>query len=566
MLIYGINIDNMNAPSMHAESHVESLGPPQHEDLLNGRYELAVQQAESDARLALGFNQSTYANSSIDKLRDTYIAYDIGRVQASDLIAFDALGINPSELAVATRDYINEESDVLYSPTVGDETIAVRHRGNGLSLKLTVAGHETDYSRPMPATAINQKIKERYDAIPGYRALNEVKALWQDQRHLPPVIATQPFSVDGDPLGHAMFLSDIGLIDGSQIADKLRSGLSVEEISTEFKDILAFDVDEASDATRTTYTWGGAAERKLTHDKETGTYTFSVTQRPELAYAEVANQAPTVESIPFLETDAAKQLCSILDSAGLMFHPAYQLEMMRIGEAERFGSAYTQITREIAKWVDKPDRALMSKLFVPKDPAYSGTTLIENSSDFTLREYYDQTADGSAEDIESLVRKKWQDATLERTISGDAALAIVNMVDDIIGREASTEVATDLPVTNQDIKISYGACFDVASYYLFSETRPYEAENGVPMLEKLGGAHTFLTTEPLVFNGVRLPKGALMTRQDDGWAFLRLTPFSFDNSDDKMAFGSEVSKALRDPKVTSQALGSLSIARLTTKY
>ena len=81
------------------------------------------------------------------------------------------------------------------------------------------------------------------------------------------------------------------------------------------------------------------------------------------------------------------------------------------------------------------------------------------------------------------------------------------------------------------------------------------------MIKKTSGAKTFLTSAPVTFNGVQIPKGSLMKHEDDGWALLRLTPFSFDRPDDKLAFGSEINKALDTAEPTIELLGSVSLRR-----
>lgn len=89
------------------------------------------------------------------------------------------------------------------------------------------------------------------------------------------------------------------------------------------------------------------------------------------------------------------------------------------------------------------------------------------------------------------------------------------------------------------------------------------SENGVDMLHKTHGKETFLLVRPTMFRGVELPKGSLMSRQvDGGWAFLRLTPFAFDNPIDQEAFGSELSKAYASESRTVARVGGVSLSML----
>jgi hypothetical protein len=155
-------------------------------------------------------------------------------------------------------------------------------------------------------------------------------------------------------------------------------------------------------------------------------------------------------------------------------------------------------------------------------------------------------------------------------VQGEAAAAILSMVQDLIARDHQQEIASQLPVTNQDISMKDGACFDVATYYIgaaggtaeYPDWLKQANHNGVNMLEKTSGSKTLLTTEPIVFNGVKLPKGALFKRTSDGYAVLRLTPFSFDNPVDQLASGSEVTKAVVQQRIALQKVGGYTLDKL----
>lgn len=67
-----------------------------------------------------------------------------------------------------------------------------------------------------------------------------------------------------------------------------------------------------------------------------------------------------------------------------------------------------------------------------------------------------------------------------------------------------------------------------------------------------------------MFNGVQLPKGSLFTKSPDdgGWAFTRLTPFSLDDLEQQMAFGSEITKTYGREYRAVQELGNTSLQAL----
>lgn len=124
---------------------------------------------------------------------------------------------------------------------------------------------------------------------------------------------------------------------------------------------------------------------------------------------------------------------------------------------------------------------------------------------------------------------------------------------------------SDIPATDQRVSVSAGACFDVYGYYIDAQKirqLHYTEVNGQPLLEKTHGAHTFINTRPLMFKGVELPKGALFVQADDGnYAFLRLTPFVFDEYNDMVsAFGTEVLEADDNRESYTQILRRMNIA------
>lgn len=130
-------------------------------------------------------------------------------------------------------------------------------------------------------------------------------------------------------------------------------------------------------------------------------------------------------------------------------------------------------------------------------------------------------------------------------------------------RDADTTSTPELPVTQEYVQISASACFDVAGYYLQAVDIGRIGlihENGVAMLEKMHGGHTYLLLHSTVLNGVELPKGTLMQKNlDDKWAMLRLTPFCFDSEEDQLATGSELAKSFEYQTALLQRFGSTAL-------
>ncbi len=318
--------------------------------------------------------------------------------------------------------------------------------------------------------------------------------------------------------------------------------------------------------------WGGDSsnsERVLFVDRKTGDTSITLHRRPEQNYVEKANQS--VEYSPaFIDTKCASELADLMAQQKMMFNPALQKEMLRMGDADRYGSAYTQMTREIAKWVNRPGRLAVSNLFVPYDEKFSGVNIVDSYLP-------GQTYLGAHDEVDkfgmSSVEEKAREAIMQIDASGasEPTRLLIEMAQQAVGR---TAYDSDLPVSKVDVSMQLHACFDVASYYIGGSLMPkrmdgvaVKKEKGVPMLEKTYGGETSMLLEPTLFNGVVLPKGSLMAkiepggyRQDgDGkWVFLRLTPFTFDSPEDQVATGTEMPKALaRDRIIGSVTLDTL---------
>ncbi|HSH18105.1 MAG TPA: hypothetical protein VK978_01855 [Candidatus Saccharimonadales bacterium] len=546
---------------------------PLQESLLTGRYNAAVRTAERQLRGVFAVDPTKDPRVSLSQVRDSYYGgYDCGVLRPSELIAFDAVDVRITDLTKDTGGYNPESSTLVQSIQVEDEHVDVHSYGRGVSLQFRKEGHEPDPANPLQPTAITERIRQRFAQSPAHREMARINVELQSQPTTPPSIETNPFDPMEDPLGTAAFLEQVGLTDsGYSFARQLREGHSIADIvESSLNDVPGYRATQTEDDTSKVFTWGSGAVKSLAIDKQTGAYTFSVRMDPASNYFETPNQAPGIEAIPFIETECAQELCRLLDRSGLMFHPKYQLTMMEMGDSDRFGSIYTQLTREVAKWVNSPDRTHLSNLFVPADMQYQGSRLAGDSDYPTLKLYeyeaknHQDVQDGTTE---ADVRSTWN--RIDHSVQGEAAGALVTMIDDVLSRGNNAATSTDLSVTSKRIEVSNGACFDVASYYVGAADQSWRtndlrkiSDGGVELLEKTHGSHTYLSLHPMQFNGVQLPKGALFSRQQDGWAFLRLTPFSFDNLADQLALAPEIAKTGSNEKQAIQALGGMTLTHL----
>lgn len=233
---------------------------------------------------------------------------------------------------------------------------------------------------------------------------------------------------------------------------------------------------------------------------------------------EKANQSPNSKCKSFINRPTGEALVAAVENADLQFAPDFEKFILTNHSndfEDRYGGAYSQISRVLAKVIGTGEIDKLSSLFV--------------------------SVDGSQPTLEQLKKI----CELDTSDAGFKALQTV-IKDTLVA--LNNRGSIDQKMTKARVSIKAGACFDVASYYSQAlDLRKLRATeiHGVKFFEKTHGAHTFINLEPMNFGGVMLPKGSLFTLADDGGlAFLRFTPFMFDNRDDMVsAFGSEVIKA-----------------------
>lgn len=500
--------------------------------------------------------------------------YDQRVIDSSTLLALDAIGLDSHELL--TKSVASDMGEEVASKTIDQERLDIFSYDQGLSFRLSTTTENSGLKDGQPSEAINVAFRNRLLQSPAHLALLRASEKLSLADTVPEEMATEPFDYTKDPLGTLVFFDSVGLTDSSR-NNSLVQGITKDGASNEqlLRNVLNVAAGSSNGRTielkdgATIITWQYRPSSPIVKTVELradGTCVYRAKQVAMNAYLEQANQSAESMSLPFIETETASELASVLDKAGLMFHPKLQYEMMNTDEADRYGSLYTQLSRRIAKWVDNPDSLNLSDLFVPHDPAYSGIELARRDKSSVIQEYGDMQESLATESHEEAVRAAYT-AVDRNGETGEASEALFTMIDDLlaIAHDPALKQHTDLPVTKERVKIRDGACFDVVAYYVgaAAEARgglQHYQENNVAMLEKTMGAHTFLTTSPVQFNGVRLPKGSLFQRaQDGGWAFLRLTPFAFENTADQLAFGSEISKMLTNERQAVSRLGGVSM-------
>lgn len=523
-------------------------------ELRDGRLRLAQEESATKMQRLLSVDRINKPDTTIDISRaGSRLSSEV--VTVEDLIALESMGADVNDILRKTGDESDLDEGETYAVfEAGKETVSLSKYRQGLELKLDIEGVDL-ISENRGSVEIMEGVRRRFSQSPGHMQLKEMAKRFEGGASS---ISSEWFNPRDDELGSLLFLQDIGLCSVVRAADQLREGRGMEEVMDFYLENVPDYVatTEETDA-ETIYTWGNGVKQYLVVDKASGSWRYALREHSEDNYPEKANQMAVAEEIPFIDTECAKQMLEWMGEEGIMFAPAIQREIMRVGEAERYGSIYTQISREIAKTINRPERSL-SGLFVAMDPDFHGSKLLDSDP----HSYEDKVYTEGLSD---------QDEVLERLRNVDldrfspAARNIMSLVKQSLSREI---LQTDLPVTKEDISVKDGACFDVLAYYMgaadgWNNDLKKVNINGTDMLEKLHGRHTFLLIDETMFNGVILPKGSLMSRAEDGgWAFLRLTAFSLETEQDQKAAGSEIAKVLHNEERLVARLGGFSLSAM----
>lgn len=234
---------------------------------------------------------------------------------------------------------------------------------------------------------------------------------------------------------------------------------------------------------------------------------------------ERANQAPASACEAFINRPTGIELIEALQYAKLRFSREFEEFLIkgRSGSfSDRFGGPYTEISRLLAKILWSGDLSKISSIFVNQ---------------------------------ENMIPKQEELRALAEYPNQDQGLcALQNILLQLLERDENDR-ASDIEMTKEAIQLSDGACFDITTYYCsaLEYGQLYQKIiNGHLFLIKTHGHNTLINIKPILFNGVWLPKGSLFIspNNDDQFAFLRLTPFMFDNREEMLAaFGTEIIKA-----------------------
>jgi hypothetical protein len=244
---------------------------------------------------------------------------------------------------------------------------------------------------------------------------------------------------------------------------------------------------------------------------------LQIISQVEQQMMEVANQSYPSRCEAFIKRPTGQVLIEALEYAGLKFSRNFEnfLTMNKNSIfSDRYGGPYTHISRLLAKVLWSRDLDKVADIFVNQKNDQASLEELNLLADYP-------NADKAFSSLQDILSQ---------------------LLDRDIGDKSS-----DIEVLLTAIDVSDGACFDVSTYYcqaMRCGQLYLKLINGKAFLLKTHGARTLINLQEIWFNGIHLPKGSLFTvTGDNKFAFLRLTPFMFDNREDMLsAFGTEVIK------------------------
>ncbi len=205
---------------------------------------------------------------------------------------------------------------------------------------------------------------------------------------------------------------------------------------------------------------------------------------------------------PFIETEAAQELLSAFEHVGLTPTKHIRDTFAEVaGLEKRYGHGYAELTREIAKCVNNRDRSLK--------------TIFESEGDDVAQKILQL---GPAND--------------------PAAKVVHDLLVDVVDRKQPDGTITELPMSAHEIRIRDGSCKD-AEYYV-SDGGVINDEAGEPLfVRSTYHRPSVMTMRPTLLNGVRLPAGSLLAVEDDGYVFMRILSFAFNENEALHVFGAQ---------------------------
>jgi hypothetical protein len=229
------------------------------------------------------------------------------------------------------------------------------------------------------------------------------------------------------------------------------------------------------------------------------------------------NNEKNIVTQSFLRSRTGVELVSAVERAGLVFSDrlldALQGHNHRYGDfSTRYGNSYAELSREVAKLINDPKRSLRH-LFNQDDAEVVDAILGMDSAD----------------------------------LKSTPTRVLVSLMQHALGRDSAKAHASSIRVHVGAVQMNSGSCKDAETYFgQSSTTGDLSVSPDKVMLHKSSGEKTAINLEPVVYNGVELPPGCLFQVHADGYTFVRLTSFCFEEDDAADAFTWQYKETVRN--------------------
>ncbi len=442
-----------------------------------------------------------------------------------DFYQMEGLGMTSDNM----KDLADDDANTSQAITLqhGSESLSIQRGSDGrVTIELQAPDDHGSYAQS-GLTEIGRTADMVFQSSGAYSKLKDLGQRIERGQHDSNTAVVNDIPIQDEPLETLSVWQELGFIS-IRVKPELLS--NEKTIIDSLDDLILDRLDKEINSDRVTVKKAGRGIETTLHiNTQTNQYSISIKKDPGYFYAELS--LANHEAVPFIDTTCAAEILFLLSENNLKLNRYFEDEITRIGASDRYGSVYTQISREIAKWVMDPKRPGLTNLLDLVATTESDAAASHQTKELIMANSLQQVDASKASRPTQLIFELMQ-ACLGRIVSPE---------------QSNSQANKTLPATNRSIEMRDGACFDVTSFYIASMTRGLlnkYSENNISMLKKLRGAYTYLLGEPATIKGVVLPPGALLSRQEDGtWAFLRLTPFCFETKEDIDATGSEMVQA-----------------------
>lgn len=283
-----------------------------------------------------------------------------------DYMALEALGQSAS--VTAKKIQSQEDTARIFEFSNDREALTVDKMSEDVRLMYTPLDEEAD-------TKIAEVLKDRRLESPVFELIEGALTESEVMDTLPEEGVTIGYiAPEKDIHGILQLLTDIGMINVlhvPKIYEKLSEGMSAIEVIQLYLQYGPNRVVCKADGVH--FSRGGALGSWVHINSEAGEVGVGFAPNVSEQYYSESGYFDEELRKPFLDTDCGKELVSVLEEQGLMLHSRW-VEAMTFSfdrdseeESSSNTSVYAELTRKVAKWINRPDAFHIEEMFTTLD-------------------------------------------------------------------------------------------------------------------------------------------------------------------------------------------------------